>query len=260
MVARVLVHVVLALKNRMDHHQMHAATSMSAANPIHIMEEDSDDLPAFKCNLRADERSRLFKPGYRCPESMTYLELCEFITAESNKAGFDPLRPKIVSKNRLLDYVIFYCVHSRDHGDQSREAKGLAEAQSKRANRSEEATRCLHTGCSFEIRIMRNKDVELPTEQSTEELKEIKKSTKFNWYVDSKEDQQRDGRKVITGCNCFTHTGHPRRRYPLSDVTAEIRNRIKEEATNNVSVASIQSIILGVFKVMLSDYQVSCVF
>ena len=67
--------------------------------------------------------------------------------------------------------------------------------------------------------------------------------------MDSKEDQQRDGRKVITGCNCFTHTGHPRRRYPLSDVTAEIRNRIKEEATNNVSVASIQSIILGVFKV-----------
>ena len=37
MVARVLVHVVLALKNRMDHHQMHAATSMSAAYPIHII-------------------------------------------------------------------------------------------------------------------------------------------------------------------------------------------------------------------------------
>ena len=147
-----------------------------------------DDLPEYKCTVRADERSRLFKPGYRCPESMTYWELCEYMTTESNKAGFDPLRPKIVSKSRLLDYVIFYCVHSRDHGDQSREAKGLAEAQSKRANRSEEATRCLNTGCSFEIRMIRTKDIEL------------------------------------------------------------------------VSVASIQTIILAVFKVMLSDYQVSCVF
>jgi hypothetical protein len=109
--------------------------------------------------------------------------------------------------------------------------------------------------------MMRNKDVELPTEQqSADELKEMKKNTKFNWYVDSKEDQQRDGRRVITGCHCLIHTGHPRRVYPLSDVTADIRNRIKEEATNNVSVASIQTIILAVFKVMLSDYQVSSVF
>jgi hypothetical protein len=240
---------------------MHAATSMSAANPIHIYtEQGHDDSPVFQCNLRADERSRLFKPGYRCPESMTYLELCEYMTSESNKAGFDPLRPKIVSKSRLLDYVIFYCVHSRDHGDQSREAKGQPEAQSKRSNRSEEATRCLNTGCSFEIRMIRTKDIELPEHQTADELKEMKKSTKFDWYVDSKEDQHRDGRRVIPGCNCFTHTGHPRRVYPLSDVTEKIRNRIKEEATNNVSVASIQTIILAVFKVMLSDYQVSCVF
>jgi hypothetical protein len=222
---------------------MHAATSMSgmsAANAIQIdTEEGHDDAPVFKCNLRADERSRLFKPGYRCPESMTYLEL---------------------SKSRLLDYVIFYCVHSRDHGDQSREAKGQPEAQSKRSNRSEEATRCLNTGCSFEIRMMRTKDIELPEQRTADELKEMKKNTKFDWYVDSKEDQHRDGRRVITGCNCFTHTGHPRRVYPLSDVTEIIRNRIKEEATNNVSVASIQTIILAVFNVMLSDYQVSCVF
>ena len=125
---------VLALKNRMDPSLNARCESMS-----------DDDLPEYKCTVRADERSRLFKPGYRCPESMTYWELCEYMTTESNKAGFDPLRPKIVSKSRILDYVIFYCVHSRDHGDQSREAKGLAEAQSKRANRSEEATRCLHT-------------------------------------------------------------------------------------------------------------------
>ena len=246
----------LALKNRMDPMLNARCESMSDNESM-----SDDDLPEYKCTVRADEHSRLFKPGYRCPESMTYWELCEYMTTESNKAGFDPLRPKIVSKSRILDYVIFYCVHSRDHGDQSREAKGLAEAQSKRANRSEEATRCLHTGCSFEIRMMRTKDVELPTEQqSADELKEMKKNTKFNWYVDSKEDQQRDGRRVISGCHCLIHTGHPRRVYPLSDVTADIRNRIKEEATNNVSVASIQTIILAVFKVMLSDYQVSSVF
>jgi hypothetical protein len=218
-----------------------------------------EELQAFKFTLRSDERSRLFKPGYRCPQTMTYLELCEYMTQESNKAGFDPLRPKIVSKRRLLDYVIFYCVHSRDHPDQSREAKGLAPAQSKRPDRSEEGTRCLYTGCKFEIRMRRSNDVVLAEQLSAEELKAMKETTKFVWYVDSKEDQMRDDRKVITDCNCFTHTGHPRRSFPLSDVTDAIRKRIHQEATNNVTVASIQSIILQVFKVMLSDFQVRCV-
>ena len=203
-----------------------------------------DEVPQFKCTLRADERSRLFKPGYRCPESMTYIELCEYMTKESNKAGFDPLRPKMVSKKRPFDYVVFYCVHSRNHGDQSREAKGMAEATSKRADRSDEATRCLFTSCSFEIRMTRNNDVVIPTNMTTVELKFFKSSTKMEWFVDSKEDQIKEGRyKITKDCNCFTHTGHPRRTFPLADVTGDIRKRIHEEARNNVSVASIQSLI-----------------
>jgi hypothetical protein len=80
------------------------------------------EVPDYKCTLKADERSRLFKPGYRLPDKMTYEELCTYVSQESNKAGFDPLRPRILNKSRTLDYVNFYCVHARNHGNQSREA------------------------------------------------------------------------------------------------------------------------------------------
>ncbi len=93
-------------------------------------------VPEFKCTLRADECSRMFKEGFRFPEPMTNKELCQFISSESNKAGFDPLRPRLLSVNRTLDYVIFTCVHSRDHGDQSRETLGKPTATSKRANQA----------------------------------------------------------------------------------------------------------------------------
>ena len=213
-------------------------------------------VPEYKCTVRADERSRMFKPGYRFPVEMSYLELCSCVSQESNKAGFDPLRPRLVNKARQLDYVIFYCVHSRNHGDQSREAKGKPEATSKRANRSEEGTRCMFTSCEFEIRVQRNRDVDVPLNMSKEELKVLKAETKFQWYVDSGEDQKNDGRYMQPDCHCFTHTGHPKRVYPLADVDANMRLRIAALARNNVSVASIQTSILDEFKVMLSDYQV----
>ena len=147
----------------------------------------------------------MFKPGYRFPVEMSYLELCSCVSQESNKAGFDPLRPRLVNKARQLDYVIFYCVHSRNHGDQSREAKGKPEATSKRANRSEEGTRCMFTSCEFEIRVQRNRDVDVPLNMSKEELKVLKAETKFQWYVDSGEDQKKDGRYMQPDCHCCDH-------------------------------------------------------
>ena len=215
-------------------------------------------LPDYKCTLRADERSRMFTAGYRFPEPMTYKELCQFISKESNKAGFDPLRPKVHNVNRTLDYVTFYCVHSRDHGDQSREALRKPEATSKRANRSEEGTRCLFTSCEFSIRVQRDREVNLPkpAEMSQEQVKVMKATNKFVWYMDSLEDQKKEERFAFSKCHCFTHTGHPRRVYPLADVTDAMRLRIASLAQNNVSVASIQSSLLQEFNVMLSDFQV----
>jgi hypothetical protein len=215
-------------------------------------------IPEYKCTLRGDEHSRMFKAGYRFPEPMTYKELCVFISKESNKAGFDPLRPKVHNVNRTLDYVTFYCVHSRDHGDQSRKALGKPEATSKRANRSEEGTRCLYTSCEFSIRVQRSREVNLlpPAEMTKEQVNEMKATMKFDWYMDSSEDQKTEGRFAFTKCHCFTHTGHPKRVYPIADVDANMRLRIAALARNNVSVASIQTSILDEFKVMLSDYQV----
>ena len=213
------------------------------------------EVPDYKCTLKADERSRLFKPGYRLPDKMTYEELCTYVSQESNKAGFDPLRPRILNNSRTLDYVNFYCVHARNHGNQSREAKGLPESTSKRANRSEESTRCMYTSCEFNIKVQRSSDVELATNLTTYGMQEMKRNQKFDWYVDSADDQKKEGR-YKSDCHQFTHTGHPRRVYPLADVTPAIRERIAVEARNNVSVASIQTLIFDVFKVMLSDFQV----
>ena len=215
-------------------------------------------VPEFKCTLRADERSRMFQAGYRFPELMSYQELCQFVSKESNKAGFDPLRPRVHNISRSLDYVTFYCVHSRDHGDQSREALGKAEATSKRANRSEEGTRCLYTSCEFSIKVQRGREIELPkpAEMSKDEVKQMKKEMKFSWYMDSLEDQRKDDRSALSKCHCFTHTGHPRRVYPLADVNDAMRSRIASLAQNNVSVASIQTSLLQEFNVMLSDFQV----
>ena len=215
-------------------------------------------LPEYKCTLRADERSRMFQAGYRFPEPMTYKELCQFISKESNKAGFDPLRPKVHNVNRTIDYVTFYCVHSRDHGNQSRAALGKPESTSKRANRSEEGTRCLYTSCEFSIRVQRSRAVKLPmpAELSKEQVREMKTTTKFDWYMDSLEDQNKEERFVFSKCHCFTHTGHPRRVYPIADVTDAMRARIASLAQNNVSVASIQTSLLQEFGAMLSDFQV----
>ena len=216
-------------------------------------------IPEYKCVLRADERSRMFKAGYRFPEAMSYEELCHFISKESNKAGFDPLRPRLHNVHRTLDYVTFYCVHSRDHGDQSRAALGKAESTSKRADRSEEGTRCMYTSCEFSIKVQRSRAVLLPSpaEMSKEAFRDMKKNDKYDWYVDSEEDQKKEERRVLKdSCHCFTHTGHPRRVYPIADVSDGIRARIAILAQNNVSVASIQSSILQEFKVMLSDFQV----
>ena len=205
----------------------------------------------------------MFQAGYRFPEKMTYQDLCAFVAKESNKAGFDPLRPRIHNNHRQLDYVTFYCVHKRHHPEQSRLAKGLPESTSKRPDRSEEERRCLYTSCNFEIRVRRSLEVELATDMSTDDLKEMKKSTKFDWYMDSPQDQSKESRYIKSSCHCFTHTGHPRRVHPLSDVTPDMRSRIVALAQNNVSVASIQTSILDEFKVMLSDFQVcfkfSCV-
>jgi hypothetical protein len=200
----------------------------------------------------------MFTAGFRIPEPMTYKELCQYMSVESNKAGFDPLRPRVHNQNRALDYVTFYCVHSRDHGDQSREALGLPESTSKRSNRSEEGTRCLYTSCEFEIRVQRCRDVVLPATTSKDELKHIKNDMKFDWYLDSRKDQEKEGRYINQkkSCHCFTHVGHPRRVYPLTDVNDIMRTRIALLAQNNVSVASIQSSILQEFHVMLSDFQV----
>ena len=200
----------------------------------------------------------MFTEGFRFPEPMTYKELCQFISTESNKAGFDPLRPRLISSNRTLDYVTFYCVHSRDHGDQSREALGKPESTSKRANRSQEGTRCLYTSCDFSVRVQRSREVHLPLPAlvSKDELRAMKTNVKFNWYMDSREDQIKEGRSQMKNSHCFTHTGHPKRVYPIADVTDVMRRRIATLATNNVSVASIQSSILEEFKVMLSDFQV----
>lgn len=197
----------------------------------------------------------MFQAGYRFPEKMTYQDLCAFVAKESNKAGFDPLRPRIQNNHRQLDYVTFYCCHKRDHGEQSRLAKGKPEATSKRPDRSEEGRRCLYTSCTFEIRVRRSLEVELATDMSTDALKEMKKSTKFDWYLDSPEDQSKENR-YTHACHCFTHTGHPRRIHPLSDVSPDMRSRIVSLAQNNVAVASIQTSILEEFKVMLSDFQV----
>lgn len=215
-------------------------------------------VPEFKCTLRADERSRMFKAGFRFPEPMSYKELCRFISTESNKAGFDPLRPRVHNVIRTLDYVIFYCVHSRNHGDQSREAKGLPESTSKRANRSEEGTRCMYTSCEFSIRVQRSREVDLPlpAAMSKEEMTVMKATTKFEWYIDSPEDQKKEDRFAFSNIHCFTHTGHPRRVYPIADVNEAMRERIALLAQNNVSVASIQTSLLQEFKVMLSDFQV----
>jgi hypothetical protein len=214
--------------------------------------------PEFKCTLRANECSRMFAEGFRFPEPMTYKELCQFISTESNKVGFDPLRPRLYSSNRTLDYVTFYCVHSRDHGDQSREALGKPESTSKRANRSQEGTRCLYTSCDFSVRVQRSREVDLPLPAivSKDELRAMKTNVKFNWYMDSREDQIKESRSQMKNSHCFTHTGHPKRVYPIADVTDVMRRRIATLATNNVSVASIQSSILEEFKVMLSDFQV----
>ncbi len=216
------------------------------------------EAPEYKCTLRADERSRMFEAGYRFPEAMAYKELCEFISKESNKAGFDPLRPRVHNVSRSLDYVTFYCVHSRNHGDQSREALGKAEATSKRPNRSEEGTRCLYTSCDFSIKVQRSRDIELPlpSDMSKDEVKEMKKNMKFMWYMDSLDDQKKEDRFALSNCHCFTHTGHPRRVYPLADVNDAMRSRIALLAQNNVSVASIQTSLLQEFNVMLSDFQV----
>ena len=144
-------------------------------------------VPEYKCTLRADERSRMFQAGYRFPEQMSYKELCQFVSKESNKAGFDPLRPRVHNLNRTLDYVTFYCVHSRDHGDQSREALGKPEATSKRANRREEGTMCMYTSCEFSVRIQRCREANLPlyATMSKEEVKVMKSNMKFDWYMDS---------------------------------------------------------------------------
>ena len=87
-------------------------------------------------------------------------------------------------------------------------------------------------------------------------MKVMKATNKFVWYVDSLEDQQKEERFAFSKCHCFTHTGHPRRVYPLADVTDAMRLRIASLAQNNVSVASIQSSLLQEFNVMLSDFQV----
>ena len=215
-------------------------------------------VPVHKCVLRPDDRSRMFKAGYRFPEPMTYHKLCEFISKESNKAGFDPLRPRVHNVHRLLDYVTFYCVHSRDHGDQSRVALGKAESSSKRANRSEEGTRCMYTSCEFSIKVQRSRavDLPLPAAISKEDFREIKKNSKYDWYMDSEEDQKKEERRILKDCHCLTHTGHPKRVHPIADVNDAMRERIALLAQNNVSVASIQSSILQEFKVMLSDFQV----
>jgi hypothetical protein len=89
-----------------------------------------------------------------------------------------------------------------------------------------------------------------------EQVNEMKATMKFDWYMDSSEDQKTEGRFAFTKCHCFTHTGHPKRVYPIADVDANMRLRIAALARNNVSVASIQTSILDEFKVMLSDYQV----
>ena len=141
-------------------------------------------VPEYKCTLRADERTRMFKAGFRFPGPMSYKELCKFISTESNKAGFDPLRPRVHNVNRTLDYVTFYCVHSRDHGDQSRAALGKAESTSKRADRSEEGTRCMYTSCEFSIKVQRSRAVLLPSpaEMSKEAFRDMKKNDKYDWY------------------------------------------------------------------------------
>ena len=141
----------------------------SCAHIVIVMAATADDVH-FKYTLRADERSRMFKPGYRFPNAMTYKELCAFVSLESHKAGFDPLRPKVVSKLRMLDYVKFYCVHAREHPNQSRKAKGLEPATSKRADRSDEATRCLFTSCEFEMRVRRSDKEDVAAQMSHDEL------------------------------------------------------------------------------------------
>jgi hypothetical protein len=133
----------------------------------------------------------MFKAGYRFPNAMTYNELCEFVSQESNKAGFDPLRPKLNSKARPLDYVTFYCVHGRDHKDQSRAARGQAPSASSRPVRAEENTRCLFTRCDFEMRVVRSNEDQFDSKMSLEELKIIKENHKVEWYVDSPDDQKK---------------------------------------------------------------------
>jgi hypothetical protein len=91
---------------------------------------------------------------------------------------------------------------------------------------------------------------------SKDEVKQMKKEMKFSWYMDSLEDQRKDDRSALSKCHCFTHTGHPRRVYPLADVNDAMRSRIALLAQNNVSVASIKTSLLQEFNVMLSDFQV----
>ena len=55
-------------------------------------------------------------------------------------------------------------------------------------------------------------------------FRDMKKNDKYDWYVDSEEDQNKEERRVLKGsCHCFTHTGHPRRVYPIADVSDGIR-------------------------------------
>ena len=116
----------------------------------------------------------------------------------------------------------------------------------------------MYTSCEFSIKVQRSRavDLPLPAAISKEDFREIKKNMKYDWYMDSEEDQKKEERRNIKDCHCLTHTGHPRRVYPIADVNDAMRERIALLAQNNVSVASIQSSILQEFKVMLSDFQV----
>ena len=190
----------------------------------------------------------IFRDGYQF-QPMTYDALCETVAFESCRQGGPPLRPKrSLDATGIIDYVTFYCPHGRKHQDQAvPSADAVAKSRrDKRASRANEDRRILFCGCNFSFRVRRDpkvapiqlvdsgidqreKDSDSDSDDARPKQSAIKANSSivYGWFVDSQKRQEED-RRYRKNHHCWDHSGHIRRSQPISDVTAVIRDFIKD--------------------------------
>lgn len=190
--------------------------------------------------------SGIFVPGYRFPEPMTYQEICNCVSFSSCLCGGSKLCPHKRKGGDVPLYIKFYCQHGRDHGNLCGKKKGSNDGD-KRANRSQsQLMRNLFTNCNFSMCVRR--DASFATLAMTSEGNTV---VKWKWFVDSLQDQEREGRYKICNNN-FKHTGHIKRSLQIANVSEELTDFIKRQVNHNVSVGQIARL----FRLAIHDLSV----